>query len=157
MSFLRYWGAIKMMYIRRNGRRHFRHARPHHPDELPVGYSLAGCSPALPASASPTITQSTRFNAYPTNFISGPFLDEATTCISGPFFDEATGVSVESCVALVDIRVLLNVSHLDSNSPYPALVINAKRPEILDLILSSNRVRYGMRIAGLIRLSVVSG
>ena len=25
----------------------------HHPDEFPAGYSLAGCSPALPASASP--------------------------------------------------------------------------------------------------------
>lgn len=26
----------------------------HHSDEFPVGYSLTGCSPALPVSASPT-------------------------------------------------------------------------------------------------------
>jgi hypothetical protein len=32
------------------------HALAHRTDEFPVGYSLAGCSPALPASASPTGT-----------------------------------------------------------------------------------------------------
>ena len=32
------------------------HALAHRTDEFPVGYSLAGCSPALPASASPTST-----------------------------------------------------------------------------------------------------
>src|SRR5208337_4883183 len=34
------------------------YALSHRPDESPVGYSLAGCSPALPASASPTVSQS---------------------------------------------------------------------------------------------------
>lgn len=32
-----------------------RHALAHRIDESPVGYSLAGCSPAEPASASPTV------------------------------------------------------------------------------------------------------
>ena len=30
------------------------HSLAHRVDEFPVGYSLAGCSPAEPASASPT-------------------------------------------------------------------------------------------------------
>ena len=30
------------------------HGSAHRLDEFPVGYSLAGCSPAMPASASPT-------------------------------------------------------------------------------------------------------
>jgi len=34
------------------------YALSHRLDESPVGYSLAGCSPALPASASPTEPQS---------------------------------------------------------------------------------------------------
>jgi hypothetical protein len=52
MSFLRYWEAIRMMYIRK-GRNQFGHARSHHPDEPPAGYSLASCAPALLASPSP--------------------------------------------------------------------------------------------------------
>ena len=34
--------------------RDYGHARASRLDESPVGYSLAGCSPAVPASASPT-------------------------------------------------------------------------------------------------------
>jgi len=41
-----------MMYIRK-GRNQFGHARSHHPDEPPTGYSLPSCSPALLDSASP--------------------------------------------------------------------------------------------------------
>src|SRR5205809_5901503 len=33
-------------------------APAHHSDEFPAGYSLAGCSPALPASASPAAAES---------------------------------------------------------------------------------------------------
>ena len=33
------------------------HAPAHRPDESPVGYSSAGCAPALPASASPTASE----------------------------------------------------------------------------------------------------
>src|SRR6202040_3106646 len=33
------------------------YARAHRPDESPVGYSSAGCSPASPASALPTGSQ----------------------------------------------------------------------------------------------------
>jgi hypothetical protein len=40
------------------------YARAHRPDESPVGYSLAGCSPALPASASPTSSQCALNSSY---------------------------------------------------------------------------------------------
>ena len=33
------------------------HAPAHRLDEFPAGYSLAGCAPALPASASPTASE----------------------------------------------------------------------------------------------------
>jgi len=52
MSFPRYREAIRMMYIGR-GVTNLVTPRSHHPDEPPTGYSLASCSPALLASASP--------------------------------------------------------------------------------------------------------
>ena len=54
MSFLRH-GEIYRFDDRFGGRgRNHGPARPLRLDESPVGYSLAGCSPAEPASASPT-------------------------------------------------------------------------------------------------------
>ena len=41
-----------MMYIRK-GRNQFGHARSHHPDEPPAGYSSTSCAPAELVSASP--------------------------------------------------------------------------------------------------------
>src|SRR5579862_4382756 len=90
MSFLRHWEIYQNDVIRERARLSSR-ALTHHPDESPVGYSLAGCSPAEPASASPTTPQSMSVYLYSANSISGTFLNEATTYISGPFFDEATG------------------------------------------------------------------
>jgi len=49
MSFERH-GEI---YPNDKGADHEADAPAHHSDEFPAGYSLAGCSPALPASASP--------------------------------------------------------------------------------------------------------
>jgi hypothetical protein len=49
MSFERH-GEI---YPNDTGADHQADAPAHHSDEFPAGYSLAGCSPALPASASP--------------------------------------------------------------------------------------------------------
>jgi len=49
MSFERH-GEI---YPTDKGADHTADAPAHHSDEFPAGYSLAGCSPALPASASP--------------------------------------------------------------------------------------------------------
>jgi len=40
-----------MMYIRK-GRNQFGHARSHHPDEPPTGYSSTSCAPAELVSAS---------------------------------------------------------------------------------------------------------
>src|SRR5579862_940355 len=91
MSFLRHWEIYQNDVIRERARLSSR-ALTHHPDESPVGYSLAGCSPAEPASASPTTPQSMSVYLYSANSISGTFLNEATTYISGPFFDEATGI-----------------------------------------------------------------
>ena len=52
MSFLRH---REIYQVERGGRgRNHAHARTSRLDESPVGYSLAGCSPAEPASASPT-------------------------------------------------------------------------------------------------------
>src|SRR6266550_3063256 len=54
MSFLRHW-EIYQVEDRFAGRgRNRGHARAPRLDESPVGYSLVGCSPAEPASASPT-------------------------------------------------------------------------------------------------------
>ena len=52
MSFLRH---REIYQVEAGGRgRNRRYARTSRLDESPVGYSLAGCSPAEPASASPT-------------------------------------------------------------------------------------------------------
>src|SRR6266851_8943877 len=52
MSFLRHW---EIYQVEGDGRGQNRSpARALRLDESPVGYSLAGCSPAEPASASPT-------------------------------------------------------------------------------------------------------
>ena len=54
MSFLRHW-EIYQVEDRFGGHgRNRGHARAPRLDESPVGYSLVGCSPAEPASASPT-------------------------------------------------------------------------------------------------------
>ena len=54
MSFFRHW-EIYRFADRFGGRgRNHGHARALRLDESPVGYSLVGCSPAVPASASPT-------------------------------------------------------------------------------------------------------
>ena len=54
MSFLRHW-EIYQVEDRFGGHgRNCGHARAPRLDESPVGYSLVGCSPAEPASASPT-------------------------------------------------------------------------------------------------------
>src|SRR2546430_16782009 len=52
MSFLRHW-EIYQVEVGWRGRDHGP-VRAFRLDESPVGYSLAGCSPAEPASASPT-------------------------------------------------------------------------------------------------------
>jgi len=57
MSFLRYWEMYRNDVVGERARLCSR-ALAHHSDDSPVGYSLAGCSPALPASASPTGTYS---------------------------------------------------------------------------------------------------
>ena len=53
MSFLRH----REIYPSDGGAIALDHAPAHRLDEFPVGYSLAGCAPALPASASPTASE----------------------------------------------------------------------------------------------------
>jgi hypothetical protein len=52
MSFLRHEEIYRPMDSV-PGRPYADRPRPHRFDEFPAGYSLAGCAPALPASASP--------------------------------------------------------------------------------------------------------
>jgi hypothetical protein len=54
MSFLRHEEIYQADELRVGRARSQDHALAHRLDEFPVGYSLAGCSPAEPASASPT-------------------------------------------------------------------------------------------------------
>ena len=54
MSFFRHREIFRSDVIRSVRERLRRRPRPHRLDEFPVGYSSAGCSPTLPASASPT-------------------------------------------------------------------------------------------------------
>lgn len=51
MSFLRHGEIYRPMKVRE--RPAHNRPRPHRYDEFPAGYSLAGCAPAEPASASP--------------------------------------------------------------------------------------------------------
>ena len=56
MSFLRHkqiYQSDEMVFIAGSGPLLQPRPRPHRLDESAAGYSLAGCSPALPASASP--------------------------------------------------------------------------------------------------------
>ena len=50
------------------------HALAHRNDEFPAGYSLAGCSPAEPASASPAGTIMIRSIFYAKNFAANGIL-----------------------------------------------------------------------------------
>ena len=54
MSFLRHWEIYQVEHRFGGHGRNRGHARASRLDESPVGYSLVGCSPAEPASASPT-------------------------------------------------------------------------------------------------------
>ena len=54
MSFFRHREIFRSDVIRLVRERRNRRSRPHRLDEFPAGYSSAGCSPAGPASASPT-------------------------------------------------------------------------------------------------------
>jgi hypothetical protein len=54
MSFFRHREIFRSDVIRSVRERQQRRPRPHRLDEFPVGYSSAGCTSALPASASPT-------------------------------------------------------------------------------------------------------
>ncbi len=55
MSFLRHWEIYQVEMLCFGRRERDRdHAHAARLDESPVGYSLVGCSPAEPASASPT-------------------------------------------------------------------------------------------------------
>lgn len=54
MSFFRHREIFRSDVIRLVRERHKRRSRPHRLDEFPAGYSLADCSPAGSASASPT-------------------------------------------------------------------------------------------------------
>jgi len=56
MSFLRH-GEIYRPMQKRERPAHDR-PQPHRYDEFPAGYSLAGCAPAEPASASPAVAHS---------------------------------------------------------------------------------------------------
>ena len=60
-------------------------------DESAVGYSSVGCSPAEPASASPTRENLVERTRVVQRIVSGTFLREATNRRSGPFLREATG------------------------------------------------------------------
>lgn len=63
----------------------------HRRDESAVGYSLVGCSPAEPTSASPTGENLIEREAVVQRILSGTFLREATNQLSGTFLREATG------------------------------------------------------------------
>ena len=79
MSFLRH-GEIYRSDGRKAGSNTFAAPSTHRLDEFPAGYSLAGCSPAEPASASPAANDSPQGQAprknfssngnYPLNFVS---------------------------------------------------------------------------------------
>jgi hypothetical protein len=63
----------------------------HRRDESAVGYSLVGCSPAEPTSASPTDAESNECYGLFAKRVSGTFLHEATNQLSGTFLREAMG------------------------------------------------------------------
>ena len=54
MSFFRHREIYQSDEVLSEGGRLLCRPRPHRLDEFPVGYSLASCAPAEPASASPT-------------------------------------------------------------------------------------------------------
>ena len=54
----------------------------HRPDEFPAGYSLAGCAPALPASASPTASEYALTSSYPSMIFHRPVNCVLTVCLT---------------------------------------------------------------------------
>src|SRR3954451_10285325 len=56
--------------------------RPHRLDEFPAGYSSAGCSPTLPASASPAESHSALQLSFRSTFIHRTVSSALTACLS---------------------------------------------------------------------------
>ena len=103
MSFLRHWEIYQVSEPSSGELKRARphgHALAHRLDESPVGYSLAGCSPAEPASASPTggslqqwrgeLQERFGWNVDPT-LTSGLTLGAHPNCSRQPYISQRAG------------------------------------------------------------------
>jgi len=88
-------------------------APAHLSDEFPAGYSLTGCSPALPASASPAGVEHVSSSAQHRGFFTTEHVGKIQTKIVGSgstlmglFFCPRDGVHLTVRVALSDVNAL---------------------------------------------------
>ena len=83
MSFWRHREIYRSDWTRSVRERRSRRPRPHHrSDEFPAGYSSAGCSPALPASASPTDHHFAVKSSYRSTVLQRTVQSVLTVCVS---------------------------------------------------------------------------
>ena len=93
-------------------------APAHLSDEFPAGYSLTGCSPALPASASPAGVEHVSSSAQHRGFFTTEHVGKIQTKIVGSgstlmglFFCPRDGVHLTALSALIERRYCHVKSH----------------------------------------------